>query len=85
MLSIIGPVGRLTWLTCKMSEILALKYKDSSKWRASASVSPVVILFFFYLGFLWWTFTNNRTAGEGVGHFFNSSLPLPPASQTPRH
>ena len=22
------------------------------------------------------------TAGEGVGHFFNSSLPLPPTSQT---
>ena len=31
------------------------------------------------------TFTNHRTAGEGGGHFFNSSLPLPPASQTLRH
>ena len=29
--------------------------------------------------------TNDRTAGEGRGHFFNSSLPLPPASQTLRH
>ena len=36
--------------------------------------------FFFYLGFLLWTFTNHRTAGEGGGHFFNSSLPLPSAS-----
>ena len=43
------------------------------------------VFFFFYLGFLSWTFTNHRTAGEGGGHFFNSSLPLPPASQTLRH
>ena len=41
--------------------------------------------FFFYLSFLSRTFTNHRTAGEGGGHFFNSSLPLPPASQTLRH
>ena len=26
--------------------------------------------FFFYLGFLSWSFTNHRTAGEGGGHFF---------------
>ena len=41
--------------------------------------------FFFYVGFLSRTFTNHRTAGEGGGHFINSSLPLPPASQTLRH
>ena len=35
---------------------------------------------FCYLGFLSRTFANHRTAGEGRGHFFNSSLPLPPAS-----
>ena len=35
---------------------------------------------FFYLGFLSRTFTNHRTAGEGGGHFFNSSLLLSPAS-----
>ena len=29
--------------------------------------------------------TEDRTAGEGDGHFFNSSLPPPPDSQTPRH
>ena len=40
---------------------------------------------FFYLGFLPRPFTNHRTAREGGGHFFNSSLPLPPASQTLRH
>ena len=44
-----------------------------------------VELFFFYLGFLSQTFTNHRTAAEGGGHFFNPSLPLPPATQTLRH
>ena len=43
------------------------------------------LLFFFYLDFLSQTFPNQRTAGEGRGHFFNSSLTLPPASQTLRH
>ena len=42
-------------------------------------------LLFFYLGFVLRTFTNHWTAGEGGGHFFNSSLPPPPASQTLRH
>ena len=41
--------------------------------------------FFFYLGFLSRTFTHRRTAGEEAGHFFNSSPPLPPASQTIAH
>ena len=36
---------------------------------------------FFCLGFLSRPFTNYRTTGEGGGHFINSSLPLPPASQ----
>ena len=41
--------------------------------------SPLLRFFFFlfsYLGFLLRTFTNHRTAEEGGGHFFNSSLPL---------
>ena len=41
--------------------------------------------FFFNVGFLSRTFTNNRTAGEGEGYLINSSLPLPPASRTLRH
>ena len=41
--------------------------------------------FFFYLDFLSRTFTIHGTAGEGGGYLFNSSLPLPPASQTLRH
>ena len=42
-------------------------------------------IFVFYLGFVSRTFTNHRTAWEGGVHFFNSSLALPPASQTLRH
>ena len=53
--------------------------------RRCISIDRVFFFFFFYLGFLSRTFTNHRTAGEGGGHFFNSSLPLPPASQTIRH
>ena len=41
--------------------------------------------FLFCLGFLSKTFTNRRTAWEGGRHFLNSSLPLPPASETLRH
>ena len=40
---------------------------------------------FFYLGFLSRTFTIHRTAGEGGGYLFKSSLPLPPTSRTLRH
>ena len=39
-------------------------------------------IYFFYLVFFSPTFTNHRAAGEGGGHFCNSSLPLPAASQT---
>ena len=38
--------------------------------------------YFFLSGF---SFTSHRTAGEGGGHFFNSSTPLLPASQALRH
>ena len=47
--------------------------------------SSFFFFFFFYLGFLSRTFTIHGTAGEGGGYLFNSSLPLPPASQTLRH
>ena len=42
-------------------------------------------IYIFYLGFLSRTFSNHRAAGEGGGHFFNSSLPLPPTSRALRH
>ena len=38
--------------------------------------------FNFYLGFLSQTFTIHRKSGDGREYLFNSSLPLPPASQT---
>ena len=37
-----------------------------SIFKTYSSVSKTDV-FFFYLGFLSWTFTNHRTAGEGVG------------------
>ena len=36
------------------------------------------LIFFSYLGCLSEPFTNHRSAGEGGGHFFNSSLPFDP-------
>ena len=41
--------------------------------------------FFFLPGFLSWSCTIHRTARERGGYLFNSSLPLPPASQALRH
>ena len=38
----------------------------------------LLLYIFFCLGFHSQTFTNHRTAGEEGGHFFKSSLPLPP-------
>ena len=42
---------------------------------------------FWYIFFSVWVFFENdsRNTGEGRGHFFNSSLPLPPASRILRH
>ena len=40
---------------------------------------------FFHLGFLSETFTIHRAVGERRDNLFNSSLPLPPASQTLRY
>ena len=45
----------------------------------------VFFLFSFCLGFLSWTFTIHRIAGEGGGYLFNSSIRLSPASRTLRH
>ena len=43
------------------------------------------VIFFFYLDFLSGSFTMHRTVQERGCYFFNSSLPLPPASQTLGH
>ena len=60
---------------------LSVKTKRLTVIRKSFSEE----IFFLYLGFLSRPFANHRTAGERGGHFFNSSLPLPPDSQTLRH
>ena len=39
---------------------------------------------FFYVGFLSPALMIHRAVGEGGGYFFNSSVPLPSASQTLR-
>ena len=49
------------------------------------SLKRLGFLSFFYLVFLSRTFTNHRTATEGRGRFFNSSLPVSPASQILRY
>ena len=41
--------------------------------------------YLFYLGFHSQKFMIHRTASKGRGHFFDSSLPLPLASQAHRH
>ena len=53
---------------------------DELKIMDRTTRKTLTMYFFFYLGFLSRPFTNYRTAGEGGGHFFNSSLPIPPAS-----
>ena len=50
----------------------------------SVSFSLAFLIIFFCLGFLSRTFTNHKTAVEKGGHFFNSLLPILPASQTLR-
>ena len=51
----------------------------------NAEKAKVMLFFFILSGFSSQPFTNHRTAEERGGNFFNSSLPLPPASQTLRH
>ena len=83
---------------CKNSVITSHLFSLSSnsliweilrKFDEATTLGPICpnlyICIFFYLRFLSRAFTNHRTAGEGGGHSFNSSLPLPLASQTLRH
>ena len=48
-------------------------------------IIPIKTHIFFYVGFLSRTFMNHRTAGEGAGHFINSSLSHRSASQALRY
>ena len=88
------PPHSLTHLPLTLSRPRFLSYRNQSidlesKLRAtgfymigiSVMKEFVFVLFFFYRGFFSRPFTIHRTAGEGGGHFFNSLLPLLPASQ----
>ena len=46
---------------------------------------PCFNFFFFLSGFSFTNIHDSRDSREGGGYLFNSSLPLPPASQTLRH
>ena len=59
------------------------KYQFLTNKRESTGLKHFNL--FFYLDFFSGTFTDHRTSMQGSGHFFNSSLPLPPASQKLRH
>ena len=52
-----------------------IKYYNTINNKNKTNNIVWIFFFFFYLGFLSRTFMNHRTAGEGGGHFFNSSLP----------
>ena len=69
-------------------------YKYSSNWFLTQNNCSffvfvffwfVFFLFFLYLSFLSQPFTNHKTAGQRGRHFFNTSIPLPPTSQTLGH
>ena len=64
------------------SESNACKLSGNAKLHQLPTLGTVDC--FFYLGFLSLAFTIHRTVGEGGGYLFNSSLLLPPASQTLR-
>ena len=55
-----------------------------TSWNASAIWQFFFCCFFFCLGFLTRAFRIHRAAGEEEGYPCGSSLPPPPASQTPR-
>ena len=68
-----------------IGDIYPLKISSSLFYVNVPKLDPWEQTIFFYLGFLSRTFTIHGTAGEGEGYLFNSSLPLPPASQILRH
>ena len=76
------PLSRISKSFLLVIELLLILIPcvNALRFNGFVSVNIYVNVFFFYLGFLSRTFSNHRTAGEGGGHFFNSSLPLSPAS-----
>ena len=56
--------------------VKSLRKYNSKHLSTVARVLLLMSQFFFYLGFLSRTFTIHKTAGEGGGYLFNSSVPL---------
>ena len=81
---ILEKLYQKTSLTYQKAQVTFLV---TSGVRQGGPESPClfILYIYFYVGFLSQTFTNHRTAGEGGGHFFDPSLPLPPALETLRH
>ena len=81
------PLSRISKSFLLVIELLLILIPciNALRFNGFVSVNIYVNVFFFYLGFLSRTFSNHRTAGEVGGHFFNFSLPLPPASRALRH
>ena len=71
----------LSALQSRRCNIYSLKLKGLRNLNVSIHLRCIL----FYLGFLSRTYTIYRTAGEGGASFYNSCLPLQPASQTLRH
>ena len=88
--SVPSPKNEIAEVYDKVSLLISkvLKMYNKKHWLL-ASGEPLhngqlvkIYSFLFYSGFLSRTFTIHVTTREGGGYFFNSSLPLPPASQT---
>ena len=90
-------VKRIEWINCQTCSVW-LHFShffccDLEKPQKNSTLTLVVNfklclfsrIFFLFLDFFLRTFTNHWATGEGRGYFFNSSLPLPPASQAFRH
>ena len=78
--SIVFPLVILLWCPSLRSDLGDFNFE---KLKSLGQRFLFYCIFLFYLVFFF--FTNHGTEWEGGGHFYNSSLPLPPASQTLRH
>ena len=87
IICVMRKAKKFVWSVGKILPVVVLKVKFNlySNFQGKFFLFYLFIYFFFYVGFLSRTFTNHSTAGKGGGYFINSSLPLPPASQTLRH
>ena len=65
-------------------------FKKEQKGIKFRNIMFALVIVFFFFFFSIWVFFHEHSRftgqqGKGEGYLFNSSLPLPPASQTLRH